>query len=78
MGSLIIELGHVHRCKKGSHFEKKTKQNRMANSVDPDETAHYEPSHLDLHCLYKYLFWSARLKGLCGQTKALIGLLILI
>ena len=28
----------------------------MANSVDP------EPSHLDLHCLLKYLFWSAGLK----------------
>ena len=27
----------------------------MANSVDPDETAHYELSHLDLHCLQKYL-----------------------
>ena len=23
------------------------------NSVDPDETAHYEPSHLDLRCLQK-------------------------
>ena len=23
--------------------------NTMANSVDPDETAHYEPSHLWLH-----------------------------
>ena len=23
--------------------------------VDPDETAHYEPSHLDLHCLQKYI-----------------------
>ena len=23
----------------------------MSNSVDPDETAHYEPSHLDLSCL---------------------------
>ena len=23
----------------------------MANTVDPDETAHYEPSHLDLQCL---------------------------
>ena len=22
----------------------------MANSVDPDEMAHYKPSHLDLHC----------------------------
>ena len=25
--------------------------NRMADSVDLDETTHYEPSHLDLHCL---------------------------
>ena len=27
----------------------------MANSVDPDETARYEPSHLDLQCLHKYV-----------------------
>ena len=40
----------------------------MANSVDLDETARYEPSHLDLHCLHldlhclqKFLFWFARL-----------------
>ena len=32
--------------------------NRTANSVDPDVTVHYEPSHLDLHCLQKYLSWS--------------------
>ena len=25
----------------------------MSNSIDPDETAHYEPSHLDLRCLPK-------------------------
>ena len=36
------------------------------NSVDPDEMARNEPSHLELHCLYKYLFWSTRLKGLRG------------
>ena len=36
----------------------------MANSVDPDETARNEPSHLDLHCLYRYPVWFARLKGL--------------
>ena len=32
----------------------------MSNSVDPDETAHYEPSHLDLRCLqkaYYYRLW---------------------
>ena len=30
----------------------------MANSVDSDETARYEPSHLDLYCFDKYLFGS--------------------
>ena len=41
-------------------------KNRMANSVDADDMACYKPSHLDLHvhCLHRYLFWSARLKGL--------------
>ena len=34
----------------------------MGNSVDPDGTAHYEPSHQNLHCLHRYLFWSAVLK----------------
>ena len=29
-----------------------TKNNVVfANKVDPDEAAHYEPPHLDLHCL---------------------------
>ena len=35
----------------------------MANSVDPDETAHYEPSHLDLHRLQKYMSSSTGLKA---------------
>ena len=38
--------------------------NRMANNVEPDEMAHYEPSYLDLHCLQRYLFWSTGLKRL--------------
>ena len=38
--------------------------NRMANSVDPDEMAHNEPSHLNLPCFQSYLFWSAGLKRL--------------
>ena len=33
---------------------------RMANSVDPDEMAHYEQSYLDLHCLQRYLYWCVR------------------
>ena len=28
-----------------------TKAPTLANSVDPDDTAHDEPSHQDLHCL---------------------------
>ena len=36
----------------------------MANSVDLDEMAHYEPSHLDLHRLHMYLLWFAGLKEL--------------
>ena len=24
----------------------------------------YEPSHLDLHCLQRYLYWSIEMKGL--------------
>ena len=36
---------------------------RIANSADPDETARYEPSHLDLRCLQKVIFRSAWLKS---------------
>ena len=36
----------------------------MANRVNPDETAHYESSPQDLHCLQKNVFWSTGLKGL--------------
>ena len=36
-------------------------ENRMANRIDPDETVHY-PSHLDLYCLQRYMFWSVGLK----------------
>ena len=36
----------------------------MTKSVDPDETAHCEPSHLDLHCFQRYLYQSVGMKGL--------------
>ena len=36
----------------------------MANTVDPDETAHYEPSHLDLQCLQIQLLLCLVLYGL--------------
>ena len=49
----------------------------MANSVDPDETARNEPSHLDLLCLHRYLFLSAELKGIRRKcTKCILELLI--
>ena len=35
----------------------------MANNVIPEEMAHYEPFHLDLHCIQKYLSWSTGLQG---------------
>ena len=34
-----------------------TKTDTCANSVDPDKTAHNEPSHQDLHCLPFCLFF---------------------
>ena len=38
-----MQIGVLHKIK-----------NTMVNGVDPDETARYEPSHLDLHCLLCY------------------------
>ena len=38
----------VYRGRKTTMQQQKVE---FANSVDPDEVAHYEPSHLDLHCL---------------------------
>ena len=35
----------------------------MSNSVHPDGTAHYEPSHLDLCCLQKPVIIA------CGSEK---------
>ena len=39
-------------------------KSRKANSVDPDETARYKPSHLDMHCLHRCQCLSAGMKGL--------------
>ena len=36
----------------------------MANSVESDKVAHYEPPHQDLHCLQIQLFSSLVLKEL--------------
>ena len=61
LDSSISEFGLIHCCKQG--FQSKI-DSRMANSVDPDEIALYELSHLDLHCLQRRLYWSAGMKGL--------------
>ena len=57
MDSSISEFVHIQLANWGF-------SSRMTNSVDPGETAHDEPFHLDLHCLQRYLFWSAGMKGL--------------
>ena len=44
----------------------------MSNSVDPDETAHYEPSHLDLRCLQKNIiiaYGSERVKDIAKMRQ---------
>ena len=61
MDSSIFELGHVHSLLTGV---KPMIINKMASSVSPDEMAQYEPSHLNLHCLHRYLYQSTRLNGL--------------
>ena len=52
----------------------------MANTVDPDETAHYEPSHLDLQCLQIQLLLCLALHRLIvtflAQLYALIFLCV--
>ena len=63
MDSSIFEFGQIHYCKQVCQSKIK---NRMANSVDPDKTAHYKPSHLDLHCLQRYLYGSVGMKG-CSE-----------
>ena len=39
----------------------------MANSVDLDETARYEPSHQDLHCLHRY--WFCRTERIKSRSR---------
>ena len=45
--------------------------NIIASHVDSDEMAHNEPSHLDLHCLHRFLVWSAVMKGFESQNDLL-------
>ena len=45
----------------------------MSNSVDPDETAHYKPSHLDLRYLHKPIVIAYGSKRLINVHKLLHG-----
>ena len=40
------------------------------NTVNPDETAHYEPSHLDLQCLQIQIMLSLVLYGYDVRVSA--------
>ena len=55
----------------------KKKEYIMSNSIDPDETVCDKPSHQDLHCLHRYPFWSAGLKGLTLNIKTSLFFIIL-
>ena len=49
-----------------------TNTDTFANSADPDETAHNEPSHQDLQCLpcsYRYLSQTPICNNGCVQTQ---------
>ena len=58
MGTFISEVVHIHCC------IKKQSQERKTSRVYPDETFIYEPSHQDLHCLQRCMYWSAGMEGL--------------
>ena len=45
----------------------------MANTVDPDETAQCEPSHLDLQCLQIQLLLCLALYGLTLSGQGLLA-----
>ena len=68
--SFISAFRHIHCCQKGDIFKSST---NIANSLDSDETAHCDPSHLDLHCMQNYLLWSTGLNGLRSVSPCLVS-----
>ena len=69
MDSFVLGFGHVDV----NGFLTEIK--RMVHSIDPNETIRDEASHLNLHCLHRYLIWSAGLRGfICeiGSLKCVI------
>ena len=61
LNSSIFEFGHTHCCKQECQSDIK-----VENRVDPDQMAHDEPTHLDLHCLQWYLFFF-----FCGAERVM-------
>ena len=51
MDSSISEFGQIQCCRLG--FQSKINK-KIASIVDPDQVAHYETSHLALHCSQRY------------------------
>ena len=51
---LFFKFGNVLHLEK-AYLMKYHKVNLMSNSTVQDEMAHFEPSHLDLHCLQMFL-----------------------
>ena len=52
INSSVFDVGHFHSTITKWLMSKI--KNRLSSSAGPDEMAHYEPSHLDLHCLHRY------------------------
>ena len=55
------------RKENGKEYSVKFLKQRITNTVDPDETARYEPSHQDLQCLQNPFYRSAVLTGLMNS-----------
>ena len=68
MHSSAFEFGHIHCCKQGINQEHKTKWQRILILMG---SSRYDLPHLDLHCLNKYLFGSARMKELIKIFKSI-------
>ena len=80
MDHYIFEFGHV--CYGCQSKIANTVANTFANSVDPDETAHNEPSHLDLHCLIQAFTLVCRtekvisLSNRCFKLRVIVSLTV--
>ena len=62
ISSLLFLLVKVaSKCTFIDPFSSADQNNSFANSVGPNETAHDEPSHQDLHCLPYFRLLSATL-----------------